>query len=75
MPFDAYCDRMPNHDGAAIRRLRTQQGWKVVDLAHATGISHSHLVNIEAGRRTPSDDTLTALAINLGVPVHALEAA
>ena len=40
--------------GARLMRLRMRRGWSLVQLYLRTGISRSHLGNLETGRRTPS---------------------
>ena len=62
---------MPIPNGIAIKTLRQAKGWSGVDFAHAAGISHGHLFNLEnpERRKTASHETLTRIAGILGVPV------
>jgi len=58
---------MPLPDGAAIKAIRQAKGWKGAHLATAVDISHSHLFNIEAGRKKPSDRVIRRIAATLQV--------
>jgi transcriptional regulator with XRE-family HTH domain len=59
-------------NGEAIRALRERSGYSTSGLAAELGIGHSHLSNIEAGRRQPSPALLKEMAGALKVPVVAL---
>lgn len=58
--------------GKAIRTARAAVGLKQTELAVRAEITRSHLSLIEAGKRTPSLETLEALSRELGVPLHLL---
>jgi transcriptional regulator with XRE-family HTH domain len=57
--------------GARVRRLRRERGLTQQDIA-SDGVSASYLSLIEAGRRTPTDRALRAIADRLGITVAAL---
>ncbi len=59
----------PTSNGPAIRYLRLSKGLDVRSLAAASGISESHLANVENGRRGLSPALLLKLARTLDVPV------
>jgi transcriptional regulator with XRE-family HTH domain len=61
--------------GAAIRSLRRNQRSTLVELAHATGLSHPFLSQIERGRARPSMRSLFLIAEALGTTQQALIAA
>jgi osmotically inducible protein OsmC len=50
-----------------IRALRAKRGFRLTDLAAATGLSEVHLYRIEQGERTPSIRALLTLASVYGV--------
>lgn len=56
----------------ALRALRTRSGWGVGKFASAVSTTHSHISNIEAGRRQASDELIVRMARVLDVPVMAL---
>lgn len=58
----------------AIREAKaaTDPRFKVSPFAIACHMSHGHLCNIEAGRRTPNEDVIDRIAQQLGVPVDAI---
>lgn len=58
--------------GKALRTARAAAGLKQNELAKNAGITRSHLSLIEAGKRTPSLETLEALGRELNVPLHLL---
>lgn len=62
----------PVANGAAIKALREAYGWKGTKFAQACEISHSHLFNIEQGKRQPSPEVLRRIADKLGVPLAAI---
>ncbi len=51
----------------ALRVLRAKRGFRLTDLAAATGLSKVHLYRIEQGERTPSIPALLMLASVYGV--------
>lgn len=55
--------------GAEIRRIRTQRGMTLVDIAAETGLSASMLSMLERGKTGVSVGSLVALASALGVAV------
>lgn len=57
----------------ALRAFREQAGVSVTSLARAVDRDDSTIVNIEAGRRDPSDEMAEAIAGALGISVDALE--
>lgn len=59
----------PVTNGPAIRYHRLSQGLDVRSLAAATGISESHLANVENKRRGLSPALLLKVAKELGVPL------
>jgi transcriptional regulator with XRE-family HTH domain len=58
--------------GKTIRILRTVRGLRLVELAHAAGISTPFLSLIETGERQPSLDVIRRLAAALRVPSEVL---
>jgi transcriptional regulator with XRE-family HTH domain len=56
-----------NRFGARLRELRTSAGLSQPELARMAGMSKDGLARIEQGRRSPSWDTVLALAAALGV--------
>lgn len=61
-----------NTVGARLKELRQQKGLSLRELAKQAHMSHSFIADIEAGRSTPSLDTLQALAKALNVSVSFL---
>jgi transcriptional regulator with XRE-family HTH domain len=63
----------------AVRRARILSGYSVVRFAEAVGVNHTHISNIEAGRRSASPEVLQVISRLTGVPMaellHADEAA
>lgn len=59
-------------DGAALKELRTGQGFALADLGYAVGVSHQTVHEWERGRRGPGGEHLARLADVLGVPVGEL---
>jgi len=51
----------------ALRVLRAKRGFRLTDLARATGLSEVHLFRLEQGERTPSIRALLTLASVYGV--------
>ncbi len=58
--------------GKRVAYLRKQRGMSQLDLSLSTGISKSHLSDIECGRKNPSVLTLDSLAQGLGVTLEEL---
>lgn len=54
--------------GARIRALRLAAGLTQAELAKRTGIHRPNIARVEAGRHTPSLETLARLAQAIGVP-------
>jgi DNA-binding XRE family transcriptional regulator len=54
--------------GARIRVLRVAAGLTQAELARRTGIHRPNIARVEAGRHTPSLETLSRLAAAIGIP-------
>ncbi len=54
--------------GARLRALRVAAGLTQAELARRTGIHRPNIARVEAGRHTPSLDTLARLAAAIGIP-------
>lgn len=54
--------------GARLRELRVAAGLTQAELARRTGIHRPNIARVEAGRHTPSLETLARLASAIGVP-------
>ncbi|MGB0678308.1 MAG: helix-turn-helix domain-containing protein [Polyangiales bacterium] len=54
--------------GARLKALRLQAGLTQAELARRTGIHRPNIARVEAGRHTPSLDTLSRIAGAIGVP-------
>ena len=54
--------------GARLRQLRLEAGLTQAELARRTGIHRPNIARVEAGRHTPSLETLSRLATAIGVP-------
>jgi len=54
--------------GARLRALRLSKGMTQAELARRTGIHRPNIARVEAGRHTPSLETLARLASAIGVP-------
>jgi DNA-binding XRE family transcriptional regulator len=54
--------------GERLRALRLAAGLTQAELARRTGIHRPNIARVEAGRHTPSLDTLNRLASAIGVP-------
>ena len=54
--------------GARLRSLRVAAGLTQAELARRTGIHRPNIARVEAGRHTPSLETLARLASAIGVP-------
>jgi len=61
--------------GKAIRQLRTERGMTQEALAHAAGVTVSHLSTIERGHSNPTWATVKAIAVALRASVSAIAAA
>jgi DNA-binding XRE family transcriptional regulator len=60
--------------GARLRELRLAAGLTQAELARRTGIHRPNIARVEAGRHTPSLETLARLAAAIGVPTtHVLQ--
>ena len=59
--------------GQRVRATRGRRGWSREALAHAAGVSHAAVVQVESGRRSDSRiTTIVALADALEVPINYL---
>lgn len=58
--------------GATIKALREAYGWRLGKFAIAIGMTHSHLSNIESGRKSATPEVLRKVADTLGVPLAAI---
>lgn len=58
--------------GRRIRELRLAAGLTQAELARRTGIHRPNIARVEAGRHTPSLETLARLANAIGVPTTAV---
>jgi transcriptional regulator with XRE-family HTH domain len=54
--------------GQRLRELRQTAGLTQAELARRTGIHRPNIARVEAGRHTPSLETLARLAAAIGVP-------
>lgn len=54
--------------GPAVKHIREALGIKAGKFAVECNISPGYLSNIEAGRKQPSEEVITAMALRLGVP-------
>jgi transcriptional regulator with XRE-family HTH domain len=60
-------------DGSALLRLRKARGWSQAQLSKKSGISVSHISQLEQGtRKTPSVDRVFRLSEALGVSMYRL---
>ena len=57
----------PNRFPARLRALRTGAGLTQADLAGRAGLQANHLARLERGERSPTWETVLALAAALGV--------
>ena len=56
-----------------LRKLRTERGMSMADLAKKASITDAYIANLETGKKAnPSLDVLKRLARALGVPVGEL---
>ena len=58
--------------GAAVRRLRTDAGLTLEELAHAADMHVTYLSGIERGKNNPSWTKLAGLATALNLPVSTI---
>lgn len=58
--------------GRRLQRLRTQKGWKQIDLAEHTGMTCTHISKLENGRKEPGLRTLEELAMALEIDLGAM---
>jgi transcriptional regulator with XRE-family HTH domain len=66
-------EHSPHIIGERVRATRTRRGWSREALAHAAGVSHGAVVQVESGRRADSRiTTIIALADALEVPIDYL---
>lgn len=65
---------MDDRLGQSLRAMRTMRGETLADVARATGISIALLSRIERGERSPSPETVEALAGYFEIPVERLAA-
>jgi transcriptional regulator with XRE-family HTH domain len=56
--------------GAEIRRLRTERGWTILELARRADSQPAHISRIERGINAPSDELRMRVAAALGVRVE-----
>lgn len=58
--------------GRKMREIRKSAGWRLADLAEATGLTTSYLSQIERGASIPSLTALATVAMSLGVEITEL---
>jgi transcriptional regulator with XRE-family HTH domain len=56
--------------GERLRALRTERGVSVVDLAKATGLSHSQISEYEHGLKEPGITKIVAISKFFGVDIQ-----
>jgi transcriptional regulator with XRE-family HTH domain len=62
-----------NFSGDALRRIRTEAGLTIAELAERSGVTKSSILRLEAGSgRQPKASTITRLARALDVSVERL---
>ncbi len=54
--------------GARLKKLRLSSGLTQAELARRTGIHRPNIARVEAGRHTPSLDTISRIATAIGIP-------
>lgn len=62
----------PIRVGATVKALRQAHGWALGKFADKVGLSHSHLANIEAGRKRLTYEKARHIADTLAVPLAAI---
>ena len=67
-PMSALSDVDGVRLGQRLRELRLEAGLTQAELARRTGIHRPNIARVEAGRHTPSLETLARLAAAIGVP-------
>jgi len=55
--------------GAALKAIRTRNGWRLLDVSQKTGLTPSTLSKIENGKLSVTYDKLTLLSTKLGVDI------
>ena len=63
-------DRLAEHIGAQIKRLRERHGWTQAALAEKVGLHRVSLAHLERGAKRPSLDMLEKLADVLNIDVR-----
>lgn len=59
---------MENNLAQTLKAIRDQRGMSITEAAKRAGISHGHLIDLEAGRRAnPTSETLGQLGKAYGV--------
>ena len=58
--------------GERLRYVRQSKKMSIYKLAQSTGISQSHISDLELGRRKPSVETLSRLVAPLGITLSEL---
>ncbi|WP_081336297.1 helix-turn-helix domain-containing protein [Mycobacteroides chelonae] len=69
MPAESH----PYGTWTALRVIRTKDGQSLTDVHKSSGISLSHLSDLESGRRMPTPDVIKKVAKSLNCPVSVLE--
>jgi transcriptional regulator with XRE-family HTH domain len=67
-----YDDRMARRFGRRVAALRTQRGWRQVDLAQRCGIGRPYISTVEQGKRKVSLEIAKVIAKGLGVSLGEL---
>lgn len=62
----------PKRVGATVKALREANGWALGKFAVQVPMTHGHLANIEAGRKTLTPEKARRIAEILGVPLAAI---
>jgi transcriptional regulator with XRE-family HTH domain len=71
IPMGLDANRLTEHIGKTLRRLRQERNWSLEELARATGVSKPMLGQIERGESNPTVMTLWKIATGLQVPFSA----
>lgn len=58
------------YDHEYLQRIRELAGISQQELADKTGLSRSHIADIERGKHSPTVDTAERIAAALGVPLR-----
>ena len=58
--------------GERLRYVRQSKKMSIYKLSQSTGISQSHISDLELGRRKPSVETLSRLVVPLGITLSEL---